>query len=285
MKKPIRTIGLVANMSKKAVQRNLGTVVRWLKKKVRTVLLEPAAAEAAGCSGLSADPRRMSDESDLVVVLGGDGTFLYAAGVFYGSRAPVLGINFGTVGFLNEAGSADYRTVLSQVLKGDFSIEKRMMLRADTSEGRGPWFCLNDITLSRSALSRALDLRCFVSGVLTSSYKADGIIIATPTGSTAYSLSSHGPVVAPDLECIVINPICPHTLAVRPLVVRPTEEVRMEAEPLAEPVYLTVDGQTGISLSPGEAVIVRRAPHPARMVVTGGRNFFDLLSRKMNWIR
>jgi NAD+ kinase len=286
MAQKIGKTAVIANLSKASVLRNLGSVVSFLGKAGVSVLLEPEAAEAAGRAALSAGTDEMRRSADLVVVLGGDGTFLYAAGLFHATGVAMLGVNFGTVGFLNEVPFSEFRTVLADVLKGRFTTQKRMVLEASVN-GRGTGYpALNDLTISRGALSRTIGIRCLINGHVVGSYKADGVIVATPTGSTAYSLSAGGPVISPDLDSIVINPICPHTLAVRPLVVGPDEEIAVRFDSGGEdPAYLTIDGQKEIVLGPGEEVLIRRSRHPVAMIVTRSWNFYELLGGKLLWKR
>jgi NAD+ kinase len=233
----------------------------------------------------ASNPGEMKSTADLVLVLGGDGTFLYAAGLFHGSGIPMLGVNFGAVGFLNEVSYEDCRRILTEVLAGRYRTQKRMLLEA-TVNGRGERYtALNDLTVSRGTLSRTIGITCLISGRTVGSYKADGIIVATPTGSTAYSLSANGPVIAPDVASILINPICPHTLAVRPLVAGPGETVTVRVRSGDDPVYLTIDGQRCVTLGTDDSVVVKRSPRTVPLVVTPEYNFFDLLSRKLDWKR
>ena len=227
------------------------------------------------------------DELDLLLTLGGDGTMLRAARLLAGRQVPMLGINLGRLGFLTAVGIDEMDAAIHRVAAGDFQTARRMMLdvRALDSSGneRQSWTALNDAVLHKGGFARVVGLRVSVDGELIAAYSADGLVIATPAGSTAYSLSAGGPIVVPTVESIVLTPISPHTLAIRPVVLPPTAEVTVQAVNAPDELLITVDGQVGTSFGPGESLLVRRADNPVLLVRFADTTFFSRLRRKLAW--
>ena len=220
----------------------------------------------------------------MILILGGDGTFLYAAGLFYEEHIPIMGINFGNLGFLNEVQFNSYKKILSRIIAGEGNIENRMMLRVKIN--KETYHCLNEIAIARGTLSRILHLDLLINNTFVSTYRADGIIFATPTGSTAYSLSAHGPIVLPSLDLIIINPICPHGLGTRPFLVNPDVKIQLKiGTNNEEKAYLTLDGQKGIPLSHKATIEIEKSQYEIPLVVTKDYNFYELLSEKFEWTR
>ncbi len=226
---------------------------------------------------------------DLLVALGGDGTMLRAARVGMAFETPVFGVNLGRLGFLTASGAKDLEVRLQEVLDGNAVLDTRFTLEA-TVEGPdssdGPFSALNDIVVHTAGAARVTALGLSVGGdhgEEIGSFSADGVILTTPTGSTAYSMSAGGPIIAPDVECIVITAICPHSLAVRPLVVPATEELVVRAVDPSTELQLTVDGQVERALHPQERVVVRRGPHDVQLVRLSGQTFFRTMRKKLNW--
>ncbi|MEX0837356.1 MAG: NAD(+)/NADH kinase [Gemmatimonadota bacterium] len=227
---------------------------------------------------------------DLVVALGGDGTLLRAARSVIGTGIPVLGVNLGRLGFLTSLPADDLEWGLEHVLKGDAYLDVRFTLRTTIAGGgadAGPYFALNDVVIHTRGAARVTPMNIEVghSGVFeqAGSFSADGVILATPTGSTAYSMSAGGPIVAPEVECIVITPICPHSLAVRPLLVPASREIRISLLGKQVGHQLTVDGQVVRALETDDAVVVSREREPVPLVRFPGQSFLDTLRRKLNW--
>ena len=235
-----------------------------------------------------AGPLRPED-LDLLITLGGDGTLLRGARMVSPHGVPVLGINLGHLGFLTSAPQLELREHLDQLFAGAFWIDERFTLEAVVRGATGfvsaPFTALNDAVLHKGGFARVIRLAVHVSPdhQEVATYTADGIIIATPTGSTAYSLSAGGPIVVPSVECILATPICPHTMVVRPLVLPATAEVTVSALTPTEGLMLTVDGQDGAELRPGDRLVVRRGPVGIRLVRFAGQNFFTTLRRKLHW--
>ncbi len=241
------------------------------------------------------------DEIDVLVTLGGDGTLLRGARRAGPRGIPVLGCNLGRLGFLTAASPDELETALGRLAEGDYRVDERLALRVEvaspdgdpvpgTEGGReegspeaGPFYALNDAVIHKTGFARLITLRVWVDGEEVGQYSADGIVLATATGSTAYSLSAGGPVLVPDLDALVATPISPHTLAVRPLVVPADAVLEVEVRPRSEQPVLTVDGQSGRSLATGDRVRASRSPHPVRLVQFPGRSFFSVLRRKLRW--
>ena len=224
---------------------------------------------------------------EALLTLGGDGTLLRGARFLAGRQVPILGINLGRLGFLTSCGVEDLEPALTRLASGDFRAEARMVLDAralgvDGTE-RKRWFPLNDVVLHKSGFARMVSLHVSANGEEIASYAADGIVIATPTGSTAYNLSCGGPLVAPTVESILLTAIAPHTLSVRPLVLPPSAEVLVRAEDGPEELLVTVDGQVGTTFGVGEALAVRRSERPVHIVRFPGTTFFSRMRRKLGW--
>lgn len=232
------------------------------------------------------------DESttiDALITLGGDGTLLRGAKLL-GSRAvPVIGINLGRLGFLTSCSAADAESSLRRFRDRDFIAESRMTLTARTertaggADGHDEWLALNDFVLHKGGFARVVLLSIAIDGEQIGAYAADGIVVATPTGSTAYSLSAGGPIVAPRLESIVITPISAHTLGVRPLVVHPEAEIVLQGEDGPDELLLTVDGQGGTQVARGERLVIRRSASPVRLVRFPPDSFFGRIRQKLGW--
>lgn len=238
--------------------------------------LVPGAALLTGADGL-----------DLLLTLGGDGTLLRGARMVALEGVPVLGINLGHLGFLTSAAPSEMETAVGRWLAGDFETDERMALSiravgADGNDG-GAYLALNDAVLHKGGAARVIRMAVRASRDDVGIYSADGIILSTPTGSTAYSLSAGGPIVSPTVDCIIATPICPHTLGVRPLVLPADETVTIEVLSPSEELVLTIDGQESERLRPGARVVVRRAELPVKLVRFPGQTFFSTLRRKLRW--
>ncbi|HEX5723852.1 MAG TPA: NAD(+)/NADH kinase [Longimicrobiaceae bacterium] len=226
-------------------------------------------------------------ELDLLLTLGGDGTLLRGARLVATLEVPVLGINLGHLGFLTSALPAELEAAFGRWLAGDYELDERMALAASVEGPDGAsgasYVALNDAVLHHGGSARVIRLLVRAEHEEVGTYSADGIILSTPTGSTAYSLSAGGPIVTPTVDCIVATPICPHTLGVRPLVLPADETITIEVLSPTEELILTLDGQENERLVPGQTVVVRRAPRPVRLVRFPGQTFFSTLRRKLRW--
>ena len=278
-----RRVGLVAKRTSSEALRAAVEVAEWLSRRGLEVECDRPVAEAGAADrGTIYDPARTYD---LVVVLGGDGTLLSVARALEGA-VPILGVNLGTLGFLTEVGRAELYPALVDLLAGDYRIEQRALLdvRLERAAGGGDsWRVLNDAVITKSALARIVELTYRIDGRLLAACRSDGLIISTPTGSTAYNLSAGGPILDPQLPVVVLTPICPHTLTLRPVVVPDSSVIEVTLETPREEVFLTLDGQEGAPLDQGDRVRVGRSNATVRLVKTTDRGFFDGLRDKLHW--
>jgi NAD+ kinase len=233
------------------------------------------------------DETEVGRSAELVVVLGGDGTLIHAASLLNGRPVPILGVNMGSLGFMTEVPQAGLYGALDLVLEGKGIVSERMKLRVHLHRGGRPERALdeevlNDVVISKSALSRMAELDTRCSGDYVTTYKADGVIVATPTGSTAYALAANGPIMYPTMRGVIIAPICPHTLTQRPLVVPDDENIEIVLVNDTE-VYLTLDGQTGMPLERGDRVQVKQSYNRVLLVRNPNIDFFGILRAKLRW--
>ncbi len=282
---PWKCIGVVLKVGQKDLAPLLERVLRFVRERGLDVVLEKeAAAQASGSRGLSLD--ETVAKADLVIVLGGDGTVLATARAIGQRKVEILGINLGHLGFLTEVAPDDVDAALAGALDGEFRIEQRSRLEVATWEGDrevDTGLVLNDAVLGKGPnVARLIELDASVDGKPVGRYRADGLIVSTPTGSTAYNLSAGGPILDPDVPAMIVTPICPHALSQRPLVLsdRSTVEVRPLAE---EQVYLTLDGQVGRALRPREHVRITRSSHPLGFLASPRGDHFETLRRKLGW--
>lgn len=261
-------------------------VVGWLREQGIRAVTEADSADMLDVP--VADKAEMFASADAILVLGGDGTFLATARLAGEREIPIVGVNLGGLGFLTEITREDLRETLLASLAGDVSVDRRRMLRAVVrrSDGtRESYQALNDAVLSRGALGRTVEIEAFVDGDFLASFNADGLILSTPTGSTAYSLSAGGPLVHPSVRVLVLAPICPHTLSVRPLVIDDGARLEFRQHGDREEMLLTLDGQETVSLGRDDEIEVTRSPHVACLVTSRELSFYDLLRTKLGWAR
>lgn len=227
------------------------------------------------------------DQLDAMFTLGGDGTLLRGARYLDGRTVPILGINLGRLGFLTSCSGDEFEAGVRRFAAGDFVSEPRMALESCALDRDGVercrWLCLNDVVLHKGGFARVVKFTVFVDDEAIGTYSADGLITSTPTGSTGYSLSAGGPIVVPTVESIVLTPVSPHTLAMRPLVLPPQVEVKVRAEDGPEELLVTIDGQVGTTFTGGETLVVRRARNAVQIVRFPGTTFFTRLRRKLGW--
>jgi NAD+ kinase len=285
---PISTVGLVIKPKAPAAIEAARELLPFLLERKLHVLVEPLFVEPLGAGVEPVDHQAMANRADLVVVLGGDGTLIHAAAILGNTErpVPVLGVNLGSLGFMTEVPLNEMRPVLESTLAGDYRVERRMKLRVELLREGKPVLSgevLNDVVINKGALAKIADLEASVDGRRLTTYKADGVIVATPTGSTAYSLSANGPITVPSLEAILITPICPHTLTQRPLVIPDHCMVELVLTSDSGEVYLTLDGHTGQPMVRGDKLCVRRSLLPLLLVKNPRIDFFGLLRAKLKW--
>jgi NAD+ kinase len=223
---------------------------------------------------------------DLVVVLGGDGTLLKAARLYGGRGAPILGVNLGGLGFLTEINLEEFYATLGTILEGRFQTEARMMLVAEIIR-QGlvltPTCFLNDAVINKGALARIVDLETSIDDLFLTSYRGDGLIVATPTGSTAYNLAAGGPILHPALRTMILTPICPFTLTNRPIIVQDNSVIEIRLGSKARDVWVTFDGQIGYPLEAGDLVRIKKAPVQIELIKSPFKNYFEILRTKLKW--
>ena len=259
----------------------------WLKEKGIEVLIRqnvPAPITSQECL-VENIPKAPSNLS-CVVVLGGDGTFLSAIRWIQDSGIPILGVNLGVFGFLTESSANRLFPIMEDVMSGAFNTEERILLSARVVRGGEAVTCqtvLNDVVVNKEALARIAHIKTYIDDYYLTTFKADGLIVATPTGSTAYSLSAGGPIVHPSLKTIIITPICPFTLTNRPLIVPDTAVVKIELDKRDSNVFLTFDGQVGLNVTDEDAIVIEKAPHTIHMLRPAGLRYRDVLKAKLRW--
>lgn len=285
MSERIQRVGIVPRISHPEALEKCRELAGWLQQRGREVYVDSSFQHGFGGERLSPDEFREAIE--LLVVLGGDGTLIHAASMIAGKPIPIFGVNMGSLGFMTEIPVSDLYERLEETLEGDYTVSERMKLDAALYRGDGPPLVtrqvLNDVVISKGALARIADLEATIDGSLVTLYKADGVIVATPTGSTAYSLSANGPIIHPSLEAVVISPICPHTLTQRPIVVPPDQVIRITLQSANGEVFLTLDGQTGLALEPGDRVEIVRSDDRVRLVRNPKLDYFSILRAKLRW--
>ncbi len=286
-----RRIGLVAKRGLAAAAPHLVKVGGWLEARGVVPVVDADTATLDGLEGYESCSREeLPGRVDLLLVLGGDGTLLGMAGRVgaAGVAIPIIGVNFGRLGFLTEITLEELFPALEAALEGRAHIHERRLLRARTiADGveRDNHLVLNDVVVTRGAISRVVELVISVDGDFVTRVKGDGVIIASPTGSTAYNLAAAGPIVHPDVDAIVLTPIAPHTLANRPIVIPGTSaiDVMPSADSRGLEVFATFDGQAGHPLNPGDVIRITRADQPVRLVSSATRSYFDTLREKLGW--
>jgi len=283
----LRRIGVIANLDKPSAIEVAGEAVHYLHGRITTLLLQNSLAEQLGYPDLAAEDETLL-ETDVVIVFGGDGTMLASSRRCALTKTPMLGVNMGRFGFLTETLPEQLLPSLERLLAGHFEIEERLVLMCEivrAGEVVGVDYALNDVVVAHGPLARVLHLATSVNNSYLTTYAADGIIVATPTGSTAYSLSAGGPLVHPEVQAMLLTPVCPHTLTTRTLLVPAQHTIQIQVERTdGDQVQVTVDGQRGLPLAPGDEVRVKASDHAARLVSRiGGASFYEKLQTKLRW--
>ena len=279
----LKKIGLVVKSDARA-KKKADELERWLRSRkieiVRIKTMPPGKNEAA--RDLPSAPSDLS----CIFVLGGDGTFLSAVRWIGDQDIPILGIKFGEVGFLAEIAEESLYATAEKVLKGDFSLKRRMRLSVKVSrrnETLAQETVLNDVVINRGALARLAHIETYIDDHYLTTYRADGLIVATPTGSTAYSLAAGGPVIHPAVPGIILTPICPFTLTNRPLMVPESANIKIRLAKGSSDIILTFDGQKGLEINERDEIVVQKGPHPVHLITLPDRQYFDILKNKLKW--
>ncbi|HEV7474425.1 MAG TPA: NAD(+)/NADH kinase [Pyrinomonadaceae bacterium] len=289
----IKRIGIVLKPNQPDALKTMCELATWLAQRQIVLVGGPeierdGIARQTGCAVEEVAPEHLASRADLILVLGGDGTMIAAARLMGDTEVPVLGVNYGGLGYLAEFRIEELYTALESILAGNYRLDQRVMLavelvRSDESVTRNR--VLNDVVINKSALARIIEIEAYLNQQFVNSFRADGLIVSTPTGSTAYNLSAGGPVIFPSMNAVVITPICPFTLSNRPIVVPDDDVIELRLKTDQEDVSLTLDGQVGFPLKLEDRVVIRKSKTTFNLVQPMNRNYFDVLRDKLRWGR
>lgn len=281
----MKDIGVFCKNKPGIGQETLAELIRWLKQRDLNVLMDPETAEIAGET--TSHPRNEIPRlAQLLIVLGGDGTLLSVARIAHPYNVPILGINLGSLGFLTEIALPQLYEALEHVLNNNYVIEHRMLLNASLwrdNEKIEDHHVLNDVVINKGVVARIVNLEVSVNGQYMTSYRADGLIIATPTGSTAYSLSAGGPIIHPSMHALVLSPICPFALTNRPILIPDDSIIQVKLTTQNENVRVTLDGQEGCDMQTGDILEIRKAKTTLELIQAPGKNYYQILRKKLQW--
>lgn len=280
----MKKIGIIAKIDKPQAIEVSEKLVSWLKGKGIEPVIDEGLGSLLGLSGCCSK-KELASISDMLLVLGGDGTMLAAARLAGSSGIPILGVNLGSLGFLTEITIDELYPALEKVLKGEFETEERVMLSATVMRNGveiGKYTVLNDVVVNKGSSSRIIDLETKINGDYVTTYKADGLIVSTPTGSTAYSLSAGGPIIYPSLHAFTLTPICSHTLTNRPIIISDDSIVSISILS-KEDILLTLDGVAGPALHSGDIVEIKKADAIIHLIKSPYRNYYEVLRTKLKW--
>ncbi len=281
----IKTVGIYAKTNHSEAPKLAQDICSFLQQHDVDFLLEPWLGEILGSKAVAAKDI-IPQQADLIIVLGGDGTLISVARQVNDLRVPILGVNLGSLGFLTEVTRQELPVMLEAVLAGQYVISDRMMLNVDILR-RGKLVAthtlLNDVVINKGTLARIIDMETWVDGDYLTTFKADGLIISTPTGSTGYNLAAGGPIIYPGINSLVITPICPHMLTNRPLIVPSSSVVAIDVSFADDVVYFTGDGQIGANLEAGDRVEVRQSEARTHLIKSPTRDYFEILRTKLSW--
>ncbi len=282
----MKKIGIIAKpQNTHAVKEILDVLLPWLDRQGKEAILDSDTASAAGLTS-SYQKSRVPSMVEMVIVLGGDGTLLSVARLVEGKDVPILGVNLGGLGFLTEVTVEELYTTLEKIFKNEFVTDDRLMLKATVhrqGERVAHSLVLNDVVLSKGTLARMIKLEIFIDGQFVTALRGDGLILATPTGSTAYSLSAGGPILYPSVEAMLLTPISPHTLTNRPIVIPNNVRVEVVSKTREEGTAVTFDGQVGFSLRHEDVVEISTADSKIKLIRSPQRNYYEVLRRKLKW--
>jgi len=287
----MKRIGIIAKQNKPEAVTIVRNLIEWLQPKKIEVYIEEGmrnlfTPHPSATNLCFVEKKEIPSYAEVIIVLGGDGTLLSVARLVEDHDVPILGVNLGGLGFLTEITLEELYRVLERVVQGDFVTDERVVLNAAVirrGERLAEFVVLNDAVINKGALARIIDLETTINGEYLTTFKSDGLIISTPTGSTAYSLSAGGPIVYPSLHCIIITPICPHTLTNRPIVIPNDVQIRATLKTKQQEVILTLDGQQGFSLEFEDVVEVRKAEGRILLIKSPYRHYFEVLREKLKW--
>lgn len=285
--KMIRTVGIISRPRREDIARVVPPLIEWLRAHGAEVICDSETGECIGAlAGQTRKREELPAQSDLLIVLGGDGTLLSAARLAADRKVPILAVNLGGLGFLTTVSQDDLYLILEEIFSSKHRISERVMIEAEIVRGGSVirrQIALNEAVINKAALARIMDLELRINGEYVTTYKADGLILSTPTGSTAYSLAAGGPIVYPNVAAFIVTPICPHTLTNRPLVIPDSVKIEIDFQAEDNAVFLTLDGQVGIELARGDHIVIRKAPEKLRLVRPAKKTYFEILRSKLKW--
>jgi NAD+ kinase len=282
----MRSIAIISKPQKEELSTLLPELILWLRGHGFTPILDPVSGNYTQDAPVVPRQEMAAANPELAIVLGGDGTLLAAARVFAKSKVPILSVNLGSLGFLTEVRLADLYSTLDGWCQNCCTVESRAMLHAELfRDGKlhSEYEALNDVVVSKGAIARMGEFTIRLFDQVAAAFRADGVIVSTPTGSTAYTLSANGPILVPDVDAMVITPVCPHLLTIRPMVVRGDCHVKVSIEGVPDQTYLTIDGQEAILLRVRDELHCRRSEFNVNLVRLGETGFFDVLRSKLKW--
>ena len=286
-KREIKTVGVVVKPDHEEAWQTACELSEWFaERNINTVGKTQSGTKV--CEIKTADEEKFKEEVDLIVVLGGDGTMISTARLTGEKETLILGINYGSLGYLTEFRIEEMFPALEDILKGNYEIDRRVMLEVEHWRGKellGKGRILNDVVINKAVLARIIEIEVELDKLYVNSFRADGLIISTPTGSTAYNLSAGGPIVFPSMNAMILTPICPFTLTNRPIVVPDNAEVSLRLKNESDGVVLTLDGQVGYQMERDDRVVIRKSPTNFNLVQPPNRNYFDVLRNKLQWGR
>lgn len=279
-----KTIGIAGKPNKEDVRKTARALTEWLKTRNIKVVLEDHLGDEAHPPLISRG--ELPRHADMIIVLGGDGTLLSVARTVGNETVPILGINMGGLGFLTDIPLSEMFPMLGEILKGHYTIRKKMLLKTTIKRKNGvrrTFQALNDVVINKGALARIIDIKAAINGEYLTTYRSDGLIISTPVGSTGYSLSAGGPIVCPGVYCIIITPICPHTLTNRPILIREGDTITLTLLSKEDEVIVTVDGQVGHPIGYEDTVDISKSENSIAMIVPPGKSYYEILRTKLKW--
>jgi NAD+ kinase len=280
-----KNIGILIKPKFPEVQSTLRDVVSWLRARSIGVILDTASAMLLGEQG-GYQNTQLASNADVLLVLGGDGTMLNAARLAGERSIPILGVNMGGLGFLTEVRLENLYPSLERVFANDFVLDERLMLHTRIHRHGGTvaqGVVLNDVVISKGTLARMIELKIAIQGRFVTNLRGDGLIVSSPTGSTAYALSAGGPIIDPAVQSLILTPICPHTLTHRPLIVPGDAAVDVRLTSRDDGAMATLDGQVGVAMSQGDTIVIQTSEHRTRLIRFPESNYYDVLREKLKW--
>lgn len=278
-------IAIIVNRDKPKAWKIAREIIDLLENRGVEIAIEKDMASHLNRRDLGMDLAVIKDFAEIIFVLGGDGTLLSVARLFAPYNIPLLGINAGNMGFLTEAEPDNLNEAVDRVIKGQYYIQPRMMLEAEVYRGdtlQESFIALNEVGIAKGAFSRMIEVYLYIEEKFLTSYKGDGLIISTPTGSTAYSLSAGGPIVVPDVDLMILTPICPHSLNVRPMILSAEQTIRTKIQATHNDIGLTIDGQLGYKLEVDDVIVLNKSAYSAKLIRWPEHNFFEVVRKKLH---